>query len=83
MLFVVIGVILMLLKATDVALANVSWWWVLSPFVLAIVWWEWADKSGYTKRKQMQKMDEKREERRRKTMENLGMDARGRREPRK
>lgn len=40
-----------------------SWWWALAPFALAAVWWAWADSSGYTKRKEMKKMDLKKQER--------------------
>jgi small Trp-rich protein len=80
MWFVVIGVILSLLKLLDIALLETSWLWVLSPFVLAVVWWAWADMSGFTKRKAMEKMAEKQAERRRAHLENLGMDARGRRQ---
>jgi small Trp-rich protein len=79
MWFVVIGVILTLLKLLDIALLEASWLWVLSPFALAVVWWIWADASGFTKRKAMEKMAEKQAERRRQHLENLGMDARGRR----
>jgi small Trp-rich protein len=84
MWFVVIGVVLALLKLLDIALLDTSWLWVLSPFVLAALWWAWADMSGFTKRKAMEKMAEKQAERRRAHLEHLGMDARGRRQaPRK
>jgi small Trp-rich protein len=76
MWFVVIGTLLTLIKALDVALAETSWFLVLSPFAAAIVWWWWADATGYTKRKAMQRDDERKRERRRKNMEALGMDAR-------
>ena len=36
--------------------ADMSWWWALSPFALAVAWWTWADMTGYTKRKEMEKM---------------------------
>lgn len=29
------------------------------PFVAAASWWTWADMSGYTQKKKMEKMDEK------------------------
>jgi small Trp-rich protein len=74
MWFVVIGTLLILLKASGVALASLSWWWVLSPFPLAMVWWEWADKSGHTKRRAMDKLEARKEERRRKNLVNMGMD---------
>ena len=38
--------------------AEWSWWIVLTPFALAAAWWQWADWSGYTKRKEMEKMDD-------------------------
>ena len=75
MWFVVIGTVLTLLKALDVALADTSWWWVLSPFALAVVWWWWADATGYTKRRAMDRDADRKDERRRKNMEALGMEA--------
>ncbi len=48
-----------------------SWWLVLVPFVLAVVWWEWADNTGYTKRKAMERESKKGEERRARIKENL------------
>lgn len=42
---------------------DTSWWWALGPFGLAVCWWAWADSSGYTKRKEMEKMDIKKKER--------------------
>jgi small Trp-rich protein len=76
MWFVVIGTVLTLIKALDVALAETSWLWVLSPFGLAVVWWWWADTTGYTKRKAMERDAERTANRRRKNIEALGMEAR-------
>lgn len=53
--------------------ADSSWWWVLSPFLMAMAWWAWADATGYTKRKQMEKMDKKKQERIDKQREALGL----------
>ena len=53
--------------------ADMSWWWVLSPFALAVAWWAWADWSGYTKKKAMQKMDKRKEDRLAKARNNLGL----------
>jgi small Trp-rich protein len=39
------------------------WWVVLAPFGLAVAWWSWADASGYTKRKEMEREDAKRQAR--------------------
>eukprot|EP01041_Mallomonas_annulata_P016409 gene16409-34260_t len=57
MYLLILGVILMLMKYLEVGFAvHLSWWWVLSPFALAVAWWAWADATGYTKRRQMDKM---------------------------
>ena len=58
--------------------ADMSWWWVLSPFAMAFLWWLWADMSGYTKRKQMEKMDQKRKDRVERQRESLGIQSRKR-----
>ena len=59
-----LGVILLLLKWQGIGMvADWSWWWVLSPFVGAMLWWTWADWSGYTKRKAMERDDERKLER--------------------
>lgn len=58
--------------------ADMSWWWVLSPFLLAVVWWTWADMSGYTKRKEMEKMDQKKQDRLDKQRAALGIRTRRR-----
>ncbi len=46
---------------------------MLSPFALAVVWWAWADSIGLTKKREMDKMEAKKAERRRKNLENLGL----------
>jgi small Trp-rich protein len=55
-----------------------AWWWVLSPFALAVLWWGWADSTGYTKRKAMEKMDQKKKDRIEKQREALGIKPRRR-----
>ncbi len=40
-----------------------EWWYVLSPFVLAVLWWSWADWSGHTKKDAMAKEDKRRQAR--------------------
>jgi small Trp-rich protein len=75
MLFIVVGLLLIGLKFADIApVATLSWWWVLSPFALAAAWWAYADGSGLTKRREMDKLEEKKKERRRKAMDALGID---------
>lgn len=75
MVFIVIGVLLIVLKLADIApVATMAWWWVLSPFALAAAWWAYADGSGLTKRREMDKLEDKKKERRRKQMDALGID---------
>jgi len=79
MFFLIAGLGLMLLKYFEVGfLADWSWWWVLSPFAMAVVWWAWADTTGYTKRKAMEKMDRKKQERIDRQREALGIKSRRR-----
>jgi len=64
MYLLILGLVLMVLKYLEIGfVAGLSWWWVLSPFALAVAWWAWADTSGYTKRKAMEKMDQKKQDR--------------------
>lgn len=75
MYFLSAGVVLLLLKYLEVGpVAGWSWWVVLSPFVLAVFWWAWADSSGYTRRKQMEKMDQRKADRIDKQRKALGLD---------
>jgi small Trp-rich protein len=77
MWFVIVGVLLIALKLLDLGpMGGWSWWAVLSPFACATAWWWWADFSGYTKRREMDRMDERRLARRRKSLEALGLDPR-------
>jgi len=67
-----LGLILLVLKYIQWdPVALWSWWLVLAPFALAVVWWGWADASGYTKRKAMERHDQRRDERRARTKEAL------------
>jgi small Trp-rich protein len=64
MFFLFTGMGLMLLKYFEIGfVAELSWWWVLSPFAMAVSWWAWADTTGYTKRKAMERMDQKKQDR--------------------
>jgi small Trp-rich protein len=75
MYFVLLGLLLLVLKLTEFGPVG-SWGWlgVLWPFALAVVWWTWADMSGYNKRREMDKMEAKKQERRSKNMVALGLD---------
>ena len=69
-----LGIVLVLLKALEVGPPALwSWWWILVPFALAAAWWAWADASGYTKRRAMEKIDQRRQARIDKSKDALGM----------
>ena len=64
MYFLLLGIVGLLLKYLEIGpVAALSWWLVLIPFALAVAWWAWADSSGYTKRKEIQKMDKRKQDR--------------------
>lgn len=64
MYFLGLGLIFVVLKYLEVApVAAWSWLVVLAPFGMAIAWWAWADSTGYTKRKAMQREDERKQDR--------------------
>lgn len=80
MVFVVVGVLLLLMKLADFGPVGAwSWWLVLSPFGAAALWWWWADTTGWTKQREINKMEEKKRQRRIDALDKLGMDAKGRR----
>lgn len=73
MYFVGLGLVLLLMKYLEMGpVAAWSWLWVLSPFGLAVVWWAWADASGYTKRRAMERENARKQERIDKNRENIG-----------
>ena len=83
MYFLGLGIVLLLLKYLAIGpVAAWAWWWVLSPFALAMAWWAWADSSGYTKRRQMEKADERKAKRIDKQRDALGLGT-GRSPPRR
>ncbi len=64
MYFLGIGLVLLLMKYLELGpVAAWSWWTVLAPFALAALWWAWADWSGYTKKKAMEKMQQRKQDR--------------------
>lgn len=73
MYFLGLGLVLMVLKYLEVGpVANLSWVWVLTPFGLAVAWWAWADASGYTKKRAMERENLRKKERIDKQRENIG-----------
>ncbi|MBL0943968.1 MAG: TIGR04438 family Trp-rich protein [Hydrogenophaga sp.] len=69
-----LGLVLLLMKYLEVdPVATWSWWVVLAPFAAAAAWWAWADATGYTKRRAMEKMELKKKQRIDKQRESLGL----------
>ena len=86
MWFVILGVLLIILNLVGIGPpANWTWnllgdlWKFVLPFLMAIAWWAWADASGYNKRREIEKMEEKKQNRRKQNLESLGLDQRSRR----
>jgi small Trp-rich protein len=74
MLFLILGLLGVLLKYFEVGpVAQWSWWLVLVPFPLAMAWWAWADWSGYTKRKVVEREEERKQERIDRQRSQMGM----------
>ena len=78
MWFIVIGVAMLVMNFAGIGPVGEwtwgdRWWAMLSPFVLAALWWAWADGTGMTQRKAMNKVDAKREARRQKNLDAMGM----------
>jgi small Trp-rich protein len=74
MWFLMLGLLGVVLKYLEISVfATLSWWIVLIPFALAVAWWSWADASGYTKRRVMEREDERRQDRIDRQRSNLGM----------
>lgn len=74
MWFLMLGVLGVLLKYFEVGfVATLSWWIVLIPFGLAMAWWAWADASGYTKRKAMEREERRKQERIDRQRSQMGM----------
>lgn len=74
MLFLLLGLLGLALKYFEVGMvAGWSWWVVLSPFALAVAWWAWADSSGYTKRKVVEREDRRKQARIDRQKANMGL----------
>lgn len=76
MAFVIIGVLLLAMKFGEFGpVATWSWWVVLAPFGLAVLWWSFSDSMGITQQRAINKMDQRKADRRKRDMEALGLDA--------
>ena len=51
-----IGIVMLAMWYAEVGpVAAWPWYIVMSPFALAVLWWWWADWSGYTKKKAVER----------------------------
>ena len=70
--FIGLAVLFLLLKFADVGfVSNINVWWVIAPLACAAVWWALADKYGYTQRKAMERLDERKAMRRQRQIDAL------------
>ncbi len=78
MYFLGIGLVMLVLKYMEIGpVAQLDWYkdwmWFAAPFVLAVAWWSYADASGYSKRREMDKMEKRKEDRLAKNRVAMGM----------
>jgi small Trp-rich protein len=81
MFFVIVGVLIIASNLANIGpFATWNWeftgdlWKFCVPFGFAMLWWIWADKSGLDKRREMQKMEDKKANRRKENLVALNMD---------
>lgn len=86
MFFVIVGVVIIVANLLGIGpMGNWTWqltgdlWKFCVPFVIAAIWWAIADSTGYNKRKEMEKMDDKKFARRQQNLKALGLDNRANR----
>ena len=74
MAFLILGLALLVMKLMAFGpVAEWAWWIVLAPFGLAVLWWSFADATGLTKKRAMDKMERRKAERRERALDNLGL----------
>ena len=83
MLFVIIGVAMIAMNLLGFGpMAAWNWeffgdlWKFTTPFILAVLWWVWSDKSGLNTRREMARMDAKKDKRRKDNLASLGLNTR-------
>jgi len=77
MWFLILGLVLLVTKIAEVGpFADLGWVWVLAPFGLAVAWWAFSDSFGITQRRAINKMDERKKQRRERDIKALGLDVR-------
>jgi small Trp-rich protein len=74
MYFLGLGLVFLVLKYLALGpVAAWDWWIVLLPFGLAVAWWAWADSTGYTKKKVMERENARKQARIDRARDALGM----------
>jgi small Trp-rich protein len=78
MYFLGLGLVLLLLKFLEIGPVGrwdwaADWLWFAMPFILAAAWWAYADFSGYSKRRAMDKMEQRKQDRLAKNRDAMGM----------
>lgn len=74
MYFLLMGIAALVMKYLELGpVAALPWWAVLSPFGMAVVWWAWADSSGYSKRVEIELMEKRKQERIDRQRKQMGM----------
>jgi small Trp-rich protein len=65
MWILLIGLVLLVSKLLELGpLAELSWWWVVLPFVVAFIWWEFVERRlGLDKKKAFDELDKAKKER--------------------
>ena len=80
MYLLVFSLLLLLMKWQQIGpVAEWPWKWIAVPFVLTLLWWEWADWSGYTKRRAMKEEERRAQERRQKQRDSIARGTQARR----
>ena len=90
MFFVIVGVLIIASNLAGIGpFAGWNWdftgdlWKFCVPFGLAVLWWAWADKTGLNKRREMAKMEERKQKRRKENLVSLGLKPRHQGKPKK
>ena len=83
MFFVVVGVLMIVMNLAGFGwFAAWNWdftgdlWKFCLPFLLALLWWTYADQSGLNKRREMEKMEARKRNRREENLVALGLQSR-------
>jgi small Trp-rich protein len=74
---VIVGTLLLIAHLADFGpFGSWPWYVIAAPFAGAVLWWNFADNSGWTQRRAMDKMERKKADRREKAMDALGLGTR-------